>query len=148
LAKSGNNWDNGEDKYVPLYEAKMIHQFDHRWATYEGLETRDVTTREKQDPAYEPKPRYWVPYKEASDRLARERWTREWMIGWRDICRSTDERAVIASIFPKVGSGDSLLLMFPGAEPQLIACMLANLCSLPLDYCARQKVGGTHLKLN
>lgn len=20
--------------YLPLYEAKMLHQFDHRWATY------------------------------------------------------------------------------------------------------------------
>ena len=35
---------------LPLYEAKMIHQFDHRWATYDGrLDTkgnpvaRDVT---------------------------------------------------------------------------------------------------------
>ena len=24
------------ERYVPLYEAKMIHQFDHRWATYEA----------------------------------------------------------------------------------------------------------------
>lgn len=25
-------------RYFPLYEAKMFHQFDHRWATYSGLE--------------------------------------------------------------------------------------------------------------
>ena len=23
------------ERYVPLYEAKMIHQFDHRWAIYD-----------------------------------------------------------------------------------------------------------------
>ncbi len=25
------------ERYLPLYEAKMIHHFDHRWATYDGL---------------------------------------------------------------------------------------------------------------
>lgn len=23
------------ERMLPLYEAKMIHQYDHRWATYE-----------------------------------------------------------------------------------------------------------------
>jgi hypothetical protein len=37
--------------------------------------------------------------------------------------------------------------MFPSLEqPKIAACLLANLCSLALDYSARQKVGGTHLK--
>ena len=38
------------ERYVPLYEAKMIHQFDHRWATYDGEDSRDVTEAEKRDP--------------------------------------------------------------------------------------------------
>lgn len=25
-------------RYFPLYEAKMFHQFDHRWATFAGAE--------------------------------------------------------------------------------------------------------------
>jgi hypothetical protein len=34
---------------VPLYEAKMVHQFDHRWATYIGDtdDSRDMTDEEK-----------------------------------------------------------------------------------------------------
>ena len=43
-------------RYLPLYEAKMIHQFDHRWATYDGADSRDVTLAEKQDPDVEPTP--------------------------------------------------------------------------------------------
>jgi hypothetical protein len=31
------------ERYVPLYEAKMIHQFDHCWATYDGVDSRDAT---------------------------------------------------------------------------------------------------------
>lgn len=75
-------------RYFPLYEAKMFHQFDHRWATFDGVEgdaeeteadavdllegeeeeegggdkvkTRDCTLAEKQDPSFLPTPRYWV----------------------------------------------------------------------------------------
>ncbi|MEC4818137.1 MAG: DNA methyltransferase [Scytonema sp. PMC 1069.18] len=36
------------DGLVPLYEAKMFHQFDHRWATYtDSGDTRDLTDEEK-----------------------------------------------------------------------------------------------------
>ncbi len=50
---------------LPLYEAKLIHQFDHRWATYtpDGS-SRDLTLAEKQDPAHTVTPRYWVSARE------------------------------------------------------------------------------------
>ena len=51
----------GIERMRRLYEAKMIHQFDHRWATYERDGTvRDVTLAEKQDPSFVSLPRYWV----------------------------------------------------------------------------------------
>lgn len=67
----------GVERRVPLYEAKMIHHFDHRWATYgadasndeEGA--RDCTLAEKQNPGFEPSPRYWVPEEEVILRAAR-----------------------------------------------------------------------------
>ena len=89
-------------RYVPLYEAKMIHQFDHRWATYDNGDSRDATPAEKADPGFEPTPRYWVPEPEVADRLAAKGWTRQWFMGWRDIARSTDERTVIAATLPRV----------------------------------------------
>lgn len=70
-----------------------------------------------------------------------------WLMGWRDICRSTDERTVIASVVPRSGVGDTLLLMFPQVgEGRLYACLLADQNCLAHDYIARQKIGGTHLK--
>lgn len=145
----------GVERYLPLYEAKMIHHFDHRWATYEGRDTRDLTDDEKADPNLCILPRYWVPEKEVEARLERRdrdgnliwSWNRGWLMGWRDICRSTDERTVIASIVPRVGCGDTLLLVFPSSEyMRSAALLLACLDSTVLDYCGRQKVGGTHLK--
>jgi hypothetical protein len=70
-----------------------------------------------------------------------------WLMGWRDICRSTDERTVIASVAPRVGVGNNMPLMFfgPGITAGQLAALLGNLCSLTFDFVARHKVGGTHL---
>lgn len=73
---------------LPLYEAKMIHQFDHRWATYVdapdkagGVETVDVNLEQKADPSYNVCPRYWVPEREVLARIARvpARVARAWL---------------------------------------------------------------------
>ena len=63
---------------LPLYEAKMVHQFDHRWATYVdnpdkpgGLDTNDVSPAQKADPRFTVRPRYWVDEREVLARIAR-----------------------------------------------------------------------------
>ena len=79
--------DTADEKRLSLYEAKMIHQFDHRWASYENtgrsdfsptqvrlkpdLQTnsREVTLAEKQDSAFSVTPRYWVERTEVEERL-------------------------------------------------------------------------------
>jgi hypothetical protein len=147
LALGGGGPGRRPERYVPLYEAKMIHQLDHRWATYEGTDSRDATDVEKTDPGFEPTPRYWVPENEVTDRLGARGWTQGWLMGWRDIARATDERTVIAAALPRVGVGNKIPLMFP-TQPisaRHSAALLGCLSSLTLDYCARQKIGGTTL---
>ncbi|GBL45067.1 possible restriction /modification enzyme [Sulfuriferula multivorans] len=68
----------GEAPRLPLYEAKMIHQFDHRWATYvaaparpDGLDTEDCTDAQKAEPDFVVRPRYWVDEREVLARIAR-----------------------------------------------------------------------------
>jgi hypothetical protein len=139
------------NRYMPLYEAKMIHQFDHRWAGYDssGETSNDVTIAEKSDKNFEPSPRYWVPETDVEDRIRSKNWAHRWLMGWRDITNATNERTVIASLFPVSGCGDTLLLKFPEtSDSKLHAALTANLCSLALDYSTRQKIGGTHLKYN
>lgn len=145
FTREGTDWVQGKARYVPLYEAKMIHLFDHRWATYDGTDSRDASDAEKRSPNFEPSPRYWVPEDEANDRLAAKGWTRQWLMGWRDICRSTDERTVIYSMMPRTAVGHTCPLMFLEQEPRHWAAMLGCLSSLVLDFVARQSVGGTHL---
>ena len=145
----GPNWRGmGGELWVPLYEAKMVHQFDHRWATYEdnGTDSRDITEAEKRDPDSTAQPRYWVKQINVEDALA-SRSDRQWLMGWRDITNATNERTVIAGVVPRVGAGDTFLLMFPSSDHlRRTACLLGDQNALVHDYVARQKIGGTHLK--
>ncbi|MCS6900363.1 MAG: restriction endonuclease, partial [Myxococcales bacterium] len=150
--REGNGYLSGEQRAVPLIEAKMVHHFDHRFGDYsdrmEGsLDTQlpDVPVERLQNSNYAPMPRYWVEEHEVSSRLD-NRWSHGWLLGWRDICRSTDQRTVIASLIPRVAVGDKFLLMLPDLEAKLVCCLYSCLCSFILDYTARQKVGGTSLK--
>lgn len=55
---------------IPVTEGKLIHQFDHRWATYTpNGDSRDMTLAEKQDPHSSAIPRYWVDQREVWLRL-------------------------------------------------------------------------------
>lgn len=79
----------GQPARLPLYEAKMIHQFDHRWATYADatngsvgdVETAEVSDTQRADPACTVRPRYWVGEREVLARIARvpARVARAWL---------------------------------------------------------------------
>ncbi|MDE0460581.1 MAG: hypothetical protein OXI15_25120 [Chromatiales bacterium] len=72
-------------------------------------------------------------------------WDRQWLLGWRDITGAEKIRTVIPCIIPRAAANHTFPLMMTPSDPQLVAGLYANLSSIPFDYCARQKVGGTHL---
>jgi len=139
----------GEDQ-APLYEAKTFHQFDHRWVTYPkgGNDSSQSSEQEKRDPYFEPEPRYWVLLNEMERRLQTQDWQEPWLLGLREITNATNERTVIASILPRTAVSHTATLVFPRVEAEQVPCLLANLNSLALDFCARQLIGGTHLTLS
>jgi hypothetical protein len=133
---------------LPLYEAKLIHFYDHRWATYDSDgNCRDVTLAEKQDPEFYVRPRYWVNHHQVRDRLNAQGWDREWIMGWRDITNATNERTVIGSVAPIAGAGNQMPLMLPDfrTEKVRVALLLGNLSSIVFDFFARHKIGGVHM---
>ncbi len=137
---------------IPLYEGKIIGLFDHRFASFDhpGEEDyHDCTSEEKQNPTYEPSPRYWVDKSEVISVLESfdpDKPTPRYLMGWRDITQATNFRTTIASVVPLAAAGDTLLLLKTQQKPSLNACLLADFNSLVRDYIARQKVAGKHLK--
>jgi N-6 DNA Methylase len=261
--REGQDWRHLDGRrYVPLFEAKMIHHFDHRFGSYAGLTERSgegslplTPDSIKNSGEYEAEPWYWVPEAETALRVARvparlkqyyrkedakgclkvlaewllgtldeddftkpalvveraeqrlkeilgpraltrdvigakiaawvnkiaanalamqretplseddlsfirqgppnpleltgaliERKQPRWLMGWRDICHSTNERTVIATVFPKAAAGDKILIMHHTRGVETAVPILATLTSLTLDYVARQKLGGTSFK--
>lgn len=251
--REGNILVGPRDRYLPLYEAKMLHQFDHRFSTYEGATQSQLnvgilpqpTAEQKRDPSFVVQPRYWVreevveeaipkypeplalavevrhrpsiqrvlalwsagyhlnrgdgkgadtllsnaarfdldravarwlanspevdvaatlqrdfPLTEADvqtiarhftvpEEVAGELITRfspKWFLGWRDVCRATDSRTLIASACPNSAVGDKFLLAFSRRSAKQRMSLLGVWNSVVCDYATRQKVGGTALK--
>ncbi|WP_239337566.1 Eco57I restriction-modification methylase domain-containing protein, partial [Frankia sp. CiP3] len=95
----GNTFIRDDERMLPLFEAKMLHLYDHRYGTYEG-QTRAqanqgtlprLTVEQHDDPDTVARPRYWVA-EEHIDKALGDSWNRGWLLGWRDIARNVDER--------------------------------------------------------
>jgi SOS-response transcriptional repressor LexA len=144
----GNVYRSGDGQtWLPLYEAKMVHHFTHRWGDYAmrplgSLDTQlpDINPDQLADPAYVVQPRYWVAANHLEERL--KGWDHPWLLGFRDVTNATNERTLIASVLPRAAVGHKLPLLFVHRAGHLL---LATLDSFVTDYLVRQKLGGTSL---
>jgi hypothetical protein len=166
---TGNGFTRVGKQMLPLYEAKMIYHFDHRYGTYQGQTQAQanmgtlprLTLQQQDDPYFVAEPRYWAQDFDTIDkakskpdklfrvlgvtsRLSDKQWDRRWLLGWRDITHAGNERTLVSAVFPRAAAPDGNLLMFPAKGNP--GGLLANLSAFVLDYVARQKIGGTHLK--
>jgi hypothetical protein len=129
---------------VPLYEAKLLHQYNHRWASYQNGETTDLNLQELQDPQIAITPRYWIEKEHIEARYS-EKWQRPWALVHRRIARSTDERTFISTITPRFALNDKLPIWRLDHKTSIVCGLLASLNSLCFDFVIRQKVGGTQV---
>ncbi|MGY2802644.1 DUF559 domain-containing protein [Thermostichus sp. MS-CIW-25] len=150
LSQSLGRGAGGEGRYLPLYEAKMIWHYDHRYGTYEGVRDRSSTQlptpdeHQHADPHFVVQPWYWVPAEEVQARLGE--WQRGWLVGFRDVTNATNERTAIFSLLPRVGAGNNLpILLFSEKSNVRACCLLANLNAQAFDYVTRQKIAGVHM---
>jgi hypothetical protein len=119
---------------LPLYEGKMIHQFN---AAFEN-------------------PRYWVDYLEGRTALlgrthdeGQKIDSQTFRLGFRDIARNTDERTMISTIIPSAFHGNKLptVRVFEDGKrilsnnEQLFICAVWN--SFVIDFMLRMKVTTT-----
>ncbi len=148
------NWFRmGATTWLPLYQGRMIDQYDHRAnsISFNPKNTKrpyvsvKTTAEQHANTKYFAQPRHWVPLTEVTDR---RRSDHAWAIGFRDISAATNERLIISTILPNAAIGDTvgLLLDDGGLDAQSAACVVANLNSMAVDYIAGRKIPGTHVK--
>jgi hypothetical protein len=142
----------GEEVYLPLYESKMIHQFDHRHGTFEGQSPEEVikgfcrepSTIEYNDPKFTVEPRYWVSEAEVERAVGKTK--RYWFISFRDVTRAVDRRTATFAVLPWSAIGNQLpVILFAYTPVYPLCAFLANVNSFAFDFVARQKVGGIHM---
>jgi hypothetical protein len=108
----------------PLYEGKMIWQFDHVFET----------------------PRYWLNDDEASEALGSNVWmSKSFRILFRDVASSTNERTMIAAVVPPCYFGHTISSLAPAKQqgPEYFASTLfltGVLNSFCCDFLLRQKI--------
>ncbi len=151
--QDGASWRsrNGEH-YLPLYEAKMMHVYDHRFGSYPSGQIADtralprLTIAQYGDTRFEVNPRYHVAEAEIRTRLG-DAWNRKWFLCFRKISNHTNVRRFIPGVLPYSGISDSLNVVFPQkiGDSRLFACLYANFASMISDAIARWKISGTNI---
>ncbi|MCS3612542.1 Eco57I restriction-modification methylase domain-containing protein [Salinibacter ruber] len=143
----GNQFVRREETCLPLYEAKMFHQFDHRYGSFRGAESRSNVqlkkpdTVEYSDPTHVPEPWYWVE-EEAVEEVSSN--PLQWHLAFRNVARVTDVRTGIFAPIPRSGVGNSAPLLSSDMDTNYIPALVGELSTFAFDFVVRQKVGGVN----
>ena len=135
--------------YLPLYQGRMSHQFDHRAnsvrfnpeSTHNPYLSEEVTDVQHEDPSFLPQTQYWVPAYNVEEKLPQ---SRGYALGFRDITNATNMRTMVSSMVPWAGYGNKIPLLVEG-DSIVVTYLVANLNSVCLDFVARQKIHGTSM---
>lgn len=145
--------DIDNNQYAPLYEAKYFHQFDHRFATFEGKSdeecmkgnTEYISDYEKAELKL-PFFRYFIYRDEIFSKCEKYKLKKEWLLCVRSVTSATNERTVISAIIPKLGVGNSANIALIN-EPLKAAHLIATFNTLITDFIAQTKVGNQNFNI-
>lgn len=134
---------------LPLYEAKLIHQYDHRYASfteYDGDDTTELMTENQhENPTTTVRPRYYIRDMDFIARLGGRSQPYKGFLSVRGITNVTNERTTIACIRPHAPAANSVSNIFLQQSAPNAAMLLSCLNSLACDFASRQKIGGMNL---
>jgi N-6 DNA Methylase len=134
----GNIFTKESERMLPLYEGRMGHQYNHRFA--DSIGPREATLPELESADFVPQPEYWVSPRDVAHKLARRQFgCATALLGYRRVARNNDERTCIAALIPwGAASYGWTLAMGPGAAE--LAYLLASFNSIAFDYLLRNSL--------
>lgn len=133
---------------LPLLEGKMIHIYNHRYASIKSEITNvsgqgvgiESSIEQLEDTEFTTTPRYWVKTEDID-------WKHktDWIVGFCGIGNVNNWRTFRSAILPKVGFGNSLPVYCTEGDTKKnyiknAPLMLANMNSFIFDYILRQKM--------
>lgn len=150
--RRGNVFVRGQTRCLPLYEGKMLWQFDHRFGTYDGQteaqaragKLPELDERQHANPYFLPEPRYWVDGAAVTG-FSEKLGTHKFLIAFREVTNSVLFRTSVFSVLPVVAVGHKAPLLISSLPATTQSCLLACGNSFIFDYLARQKLGGVSM---
>jgi hypothetical protein len=137
---TGNIFSKKTGTFLPLYEGRLGHQFNHRYASEPNGTMKEFSEEELRNPEKLGEPQYWVEQKDAVAYFnGRQYACKKAVLGFRRIARNTDERTCIATILPWGAlSYGWILSLGPAANDLLLLCGIYN--SFAFDYLLRNSL--------
>jgi hypothetical protein len=152
MTNDSSIFQNQDSKHsIPLYEAKMFYQYDHRYGTYDSESEERLHMLPKTElcnyikPEFRVVSSFYVPKIEVENRV-KDNWKYKWFLAFRGISSGQLERTFTATIIPYCGAGNSSILVNPiGGNSIDVGLLLSCFNSIPFDYITRQKAAGANL---
>ena len=149
----GNRFVSEGQDWLPLYEGKMVHNYDHRAAdihiSKEALQRKGqpdpISQKDHKDPFRFAMPSSWILESEIKQALSTNNSAR-WYLGFSSVTSPTNARSFIPCLIPASGVGNSFpIILQESVDAISISKLYACTSSFTLDYTARQKIGGVNL---
>lgn len=150
----GDSFVLNDNLYVPLMEAKLFWHYNHHYSAY-SIDVEDkaksisnVSFDELQDVNFALKPWFWISSTEVERATSKCNEPSSFVIAFRNISNSTNERTMIACLIPTyLALGNSATCMVVSSNACKKVILLSILNSLIVDYASRQKITGINLNL-
>jgi hypothetical protein len=125
---------------LPLYEGRLVHQFDAAAKRYLGGEGRMARWEPLPFDEKVIQPHFFV---DASDPKVQERWPRRARAGFCDVTGHANERTVLAALLPAdaICGNKVPTCRFLPEDPSLDLLWLALVNSFVVDWCMRRRIG-------
>lgn len=137
---------------LPIYEGKFIHQFNGRYAGFNGMsedaryrsksKAKEFDTTQLKDPNYIPESRFFID-SEKWEKLSHKYGSPEFMLCWRSLTSPTNQRTCIATILPFIPASQSVQFLTSNLKSLLLLCGLFN--SYTFDFLVRKMISGIDL---
>lgn len=153
----GSWFVRGSEEFAPVYEGKFIHQYDHRFATFDGIPankrfgikaaTINPSDEQKLDRNLEIVPRYWVSRRFFEENVASRGINLDWNLAFRDTTNviSNFRTAVACVVGPAAFNYKCPNVVIEAGDAVASALFLSMFNSVPYDYLLRQKFYGANL---